>query len=47
MSQQCASDSAIVILSAAKVIDSYPWLVESGVIDILLPKKEQIMIGKW
>ena len=33
--------------SAAKVLESYPWLEESGVIDVVLPKKEQIMIGKW
>ncbi len=33
--------------SAAKVLESYPWLDESGVIDVVLPKKEQIMIGKW
>ena len=32
---------------AAKVLDSYPWLEESGVIDTILPKKEQVMIGKW
>jgi hypothetical protein len=32
---------------AAKVIDAYPWLESSGVIDILLPKKEQICVGKW
>ena len=32
---------------AAKVIDAYPWLESSGVIDVLLPKKEQICVGKW
>jgi PUA domain protein len=30
----------------AKVIDAYPWLESSGVIDVLLPKKEQICVGK-
>jgi PUA domain protein len=30
----------------AKIIDAYPWLEESGVIDVLLPKKEQIHVGK-
>jgi hypothetical protein len=34
-------------LIAAKVIDAYPWLESSGVIDVLLPKKEQICVGKW
>jgi hypothetical protein len=33
--------------TAAKVIDAYPWLESSGVIDVLLPKKEQICVGKW
>mmetsp|Transcript_15203 Transcript_15203/g.45845 ORF Transcript_15203/g.45845 Transcript_15203/m.45845 type:complete len:184 (+) Transcript_15203:254-805(+) len=30
----------------AKISDAYPWLEESGVIDVLLPKKEQICVGK-
>lgn len=35
------------VLCAAKIIDAYPWLGSSGVIDVLLPKKEQICVGKW
>lgn len=37
----------IVNAFAAKVIDAYPWLESSGVIEVLLPKKEQICVGKW
>lgn len=41
------SSLTISTFAAAKIINAYPWLEESGVIDVLLPKKEQIHVGKW
>eukprot|EP00803_Ostreobium_quekettii_P004873 evm.model.scf_1630.3 EVM.evm.TU.scf_1630.3 scf_1630:4901-7295(+) len=29
-----------------KVCESYPWLEETGVIDVVLPKKEPVMLAK-
>ena len=33
-------------LTAAKVLELYPFLEESGVIDEILPKKEQAALAK-
>ena len=32
--------------SAAKIIEDYPWLVETGVIDVILPKKQDLILVK-
>ena len=32
---------------AASVCDSYPYLADSGLIDLLLPKKETMTVAKW
>jgi hypothetical protein len=32
---------------AAKICASYPSLEETGLIDYLLPKKDQLVVGKW
>lgn len=42
-----AAERCCIPCPAAKIIDAYPWLEASGVIDVLLPKKEQIHVGKW
>lgn len=46
ISSQNQVKSSVQRAIRAKVIDAYPWLEETGVIDVLLPKKEQICIGK-
>ena len=45
--QTPSASAGVVCRGAAKISESYPWLEQSGVIDILLPKKEQICVGKW
>lgn len=30
----------------SKVCDSYPWMEETGVIDVVLPRKEPVMLAK-
>lgn len=32
---------------AASLCDNYPYLAESGLIDVLLPKKETMTVAKW
>lgn len=32
---------------AASICESYPYLVQTGLIDFLLPKKETMQIAKW
>lgn len=32
---------------AASICEQYPSLEETGVIDVLIPKKEPLYIGKW
>ena len=34
-------------ISAASLCDSYPYLADSGLIDVLLPKKETMTVAKW
>jgi hypothetical protein len=32
---------------AASLGEQFPWLEQSGVIDVIFPKKEPVYIGKW
>lgn len=32
---------------AGKVYDSYPFFEETGVLDVIMPKKEPLIIAKW
>ena len=31
---------------AAKILEDYPWLAETGVIDVILPKKQDLILVK-
>lgn len=31
---------------ADKIIEDYPWLTETGVIDVILPKKQDLILIK-
>lgn len=33
-------------LFAASIGATFPWLEETGVIDVLIPKKEPVVLGK-
>jgi hypothetical protein len=35
------------IIHTASICETYPLLEESGVIDVLIPKKEPLLLGKW
>lgn len=41
-----AGKSFFLIAFAAKVLELYPFLEETGVIDEILPKKEQAALAK-
>jgi hypothetical protein len=32
---------------AASICETYPLLEETGAIDVLIPKKEPLLLGKW
>lgn len=32
---------------AGSVCEQYPLLEQAGIIDLLMPKKEPVMLGKW
>lgn len=34
-------------VAPASICEQYPWLEKTGVIDVLLPKKEDIRVAKW
>lgn len=36
----------LLACSAAAIVEQYPWLQESGVIDVLLPKKQDLTLIK-
>ncbi len=38
---------AVFIAIAASIAEQYPWLVEHGVLDLLIPKKDPMMVAKW
>jgi len=33
-------------LPAGKIAEDYPWLAESGVLDVVLPKKQDLILIK-
>jgi hypothetical protein len=35
------------LLNAASIGEQYPWLEDSGVIEVLIPKKAELLLGKW
>lgn len=35
------------IFAAASLCESYPYLADTGLIDVLIPKKEILHIAKW
>jgi hypothetical protein len=37
----------ICTFDAASIVEQYPWLEDTGVIEVLIPKKEQVHVGKW
>lgn len=38
---------ALSHLPAASICEEYPYLEETGVIELLIPKKESVFVGKW
>jgi hypothetical protein len=37
----------LVFHPAASICETYPLLEETGAIDVLIPKKEPLLLGKW
>lgn len=44
----CKSDLTWVLLMrpAASIGQQFPWLEDNGVLDVLIPKKEAVVLGK-
>jgi hypothetical protein len=38
--------SPALSLPPGKIADDYPWLVETGVLDVVLPKKQDLVLVK-
>lgn len=43
----CYKLSLLYMFPAASICEQYPYLVETGVIDVLIPKKATVLVGKW
>lgn len=37
---------ALLMRSAASIGQQFPWLEDNGVLDVLIPKKEAVVLGK-
>jgi hypothetical protein len=38
--------SGFSLCNAAGIAEEYPWLVENGVLDVIFPKKEVVVVAK-
>jgi hypothetical protein len=39
-------DGSLGCVAAARIAEDYPWLVETGVLEVILPKKQDLVLVK-